>query len=186
MPDGINNGGGGEQQAQPGRYSWFMLFFIHYLSYRLRRWIVWSDFAVHSLELIWSPSHAEPQLKDLVLIQTVEWYNIGLQLGVENAELKVIQQNNPRDSEACKREMFSTWLRKASSHSYQQVVEALQAVGENREANRLCKRYGKRWEVGSFCAFQYHIFWSFLAGIEVQPQKTHPRAEKGYCTLVWP
>ena len=78
-----------------------------------------------------------------MLIQTVEWYNIGLQLGVKNAELKVIQQNNPRNSEACKREMFSTWLRNASSLSYQQVVEALQAVGENREANRLCREYGK-------------------------------------------
>ena len=78
-----------------------------------------------------------------MLIQTVEWYNIGLQLGVEDAELKVIQQNYPRDSEACKREMFSAWLKKASSPSYQQLVEALRAVGENREANDLCKKYGK-------------------------------------------
>ena len=87
--------------------------------------------------------HAEPQQKDLVLVQTVEWYNIGLQLGVEDAELKVLQQNYPRDSEACKREMFSAWLKKTSSPSYQQLVEALRAVGENREANRLCKKYGK-------------------------------------------
>ena len=93
-----------------------------------------------------------------MLIQTVEWYNIGLQLGVKDTELKVIQQNYPRDSKACKREMFSAWLRKASSHSYQQVVEALQAVGENREANRLCREYGKIEEIGTFCAFQYYIF----------------------------
>ena len=78
-----------------------------------------------------------------MLIQTVEWYNIGLQLGVEDAELKVIQQNYLRDSEACKREMFNAWLKKTSSPSYQQLVEALWAVGENREANRLCKKYGK-------------------------------------------
>ena len=78
-----------------------------------------------------------------MLIQTVEWYNIGLQLGVEDAELKVIQQNYPRDTEACKREMFSAWLKKTSSPPYQQLVEALRAVGENREANRLCKKYGK-------------------------------------------
>ena len=78
-----------------------------------------------------------------MLIQTVEWYNIGLQLGVEDAELKMIQQNYPRDSEACKREMFSAWLKKASSPSYQELVEALWAVGESREANCLCKKYGK-------------------------------------------
>ena len=86
---------------------------------------------------------AEPQLKDLVLIRTVKWYNLGLQLGVEDAELKPIQHNYPRDSEACTREMFRAWLRTGSSPSYQQLVEALRAVGENREANRLCERYGK-------------------------------------------
>ena len=93
-----------------------------------------------------------------MLVRIVKWYDIGLLLGVEDAELKMIQQNYPRDSEACKREMFSAWLRKTSSLSYQQLVEALQAVGENREANRLCERYGKVWEVGSFCALKYRIF----------------------------
>ena len=78
-----------------------------------------------------------------MLTQTVKWYKLGLQLGVDDEELKVIQQNYPRDSKASKQEMFSAWLRKASSPSYQQVVEALQAVGENREANRLWKKYGK-------------------------------------------
>ena len=78
-----------------------------------------------------------------MLIQTVKWYNLGLQLGVEDAELNVIQHNNPQDSEACKREMLSSWLKKASSPSYQQLIEALWELGENREANRLCKKYGK-------------------------------------------
>ena len=116
-----------------------MLLLIHYLHDLYTE----NVFTIHLPELIWSLSLAEPQLKDLVLIQTVEWYNIGLQLGVEDAELKVIQQNHPRDSEACKREMFSAWLQKASSPSYQQVVEALRAVGENREADRLCMKHGK-------------------------------------------
>ena len=134
---------------------------MHYLTYRLRRWIVWSVFTIHSvsLELIWSLSHPEPQLKDLLLIRTVEWYNIGLHLGVDDEELKVIQQNYPRNSKACKREMFSAWLRTASSPSYQQLVEALRAVGENREANRLCERYGKIREakVWRFWALKYPI-----------------------------
>ena len=78
-----------------------------------------------------------------MLIQTAEWYNIGLQLGLEDVELKVIQQNYPKDTEACKREMFSAWLKKTSDPSYQQLVEALRAVGENRKANDLCKKYGK-------------------------------------------
>ena len=65
---------------------------------------------------------------------------------MEDAELKLIQHNYPRDSEACTREMFRIWLRTGSSPSYQQLVEGLRAVGENREANRLCREYGKIWE----------------------------------------
>ena len=77
----------------------------------------------------------------------MQWYDLGLHLGVDDEELKVIQQNYPRDSKVCKREMFSAWLRTASSPSYQQLVEALWAVGENKEANRLCREYGKIWKV---------------------------------------
>ena len=76
----------------------------------------------------------------------MQWYDLGLQLGVDDEELKTIQQNYLRDSKACKREMFSAWLRTASSPSYQQLVEALRTVGENKEANHLCERYGKRRE----------------------------------------
>ena len=73
----------------------------------------------------------------------MEWYDLGLQLGVENAELKVIQKNNPGDLRACRREMFEAWLRITPNPSYQQLVEALQEVGEINEAGRLCKKYGK-------------------------------------------
>ena len=85
----------------------------------------------------------KPQLKDLVLVQTVKWYNLGLQLGIEDTELDVIEENSPKDIDACKRNMFKAWLRITPSPSYQQLVEALQIVGEISEADRLCKKYGK-------------------------------------------
>ena len=78
-----------------------------------------------------------------MLVRAVEWYDLGLQLGVENAELKVIQKNNPGDLRACRREMFEAWLRITPCPSYQQLVEALLAVGETSEADHLCKKYGK-------------------------------------------
>ena len=84
-----------------------------------------------------------PQLKDLVLIQTTEWYDLGLQLGIEDAELEDIQSNNPKSVRTCRREMFKAWLRITPSPSYQQLVEALQTVGEISEADHLCKKYGK-------------------------------------------
>ena len=35
-----------------------------------------------------------PQMKDLVLIKVNEWYELGLQLGVEDTELEEIEKNN--------------------------------------------------------------------------------------------
>ena len=83
-----------------------------------------------------------PQLKDLVLVQVTEWYDLGLQLGLEDKDLDVIQRNNPENLKACRREMFKTWLRISSSPSYQQLVEALKAVGDVKEADKLCKKHG--------------------------------------------
>ena len=90
-----------------------------------------------------SSSHSGPQLKDLVLVQAAEWYELGLQLGVENAELKVIKKNNPGDFKACRREMFEAWLRITTNPSYQQLVEALLTVGETSAADHLCQKYSK-------------------------------------------
>ena len=85
----------------------------------------------------------KPQLKDLVLVQTTKWYNLGLQLGIKDTELDVIEENNPKDIDTCKRKMFKAWLRITPSPSYQQLVEALQTVGEISEADHLCKKHGK-------------------------------------------
>ena len=85
----------------------------------------------------------KPELKDLVLVKTTKWYNLGLQLGIEDTELDVIEENNAKDIDACKRKMFKVWLRITPNPSYQQLVEALQTVGEISEADHLCKKYGK-------------------------------------------
>ena len=84
-----------------------------------------------------------PQMKDLVLIKVTEWYELGLQLGVEDAELEAIEKNNRGDLKACRRNMFRAWLRITPSPSYQQLVEALMAVGEGKEADLLSKKYSK-------------------------------------------
>ena len=82
-------------------------------------------------------------MKDLVLIKVTEWYELGLQLGVEDTELEVIEKNNLGDLKACRRNMFRAWLRITPNPSYLQLVEALMAVGEGKEADLLCKKYSK-------------------------------------------
>ena len=85
----------------------------------------------------------EPQMKDLVLIKVTEWYELGLQLGVKDAELEEIEKNNRGDLKACRRNMFRAWLRITPNPSYQQLAEALVAVGEAKEADLLRKKYSK-------------------------------------------
>ena len=95
-----------------------------------------------------------PKLKDLVLVQTKEWYDLGLQLGVEDTDLDVIQSNNPQNLRACRREMFKAWLKMTPTPTYQQLVDALMAVGEVREADTLRKKYGKCTAAAFLCCLQ--------------------------------
>ena len=110
----------------------------------------------------------KPQMKDLVLIKTVKWYNLGLQLGIEDTELDVIDQNNSKEIDACKRKMFQAWLRITPSPSYQQLVEALQTVGETSEADSLCKKYGNIMAVLEVGVFGLQFPLSFFLGIQLQ------------------
>ena len=84
-----------------------------------------------------------PQMKDLVLIKVTEWYALGLQLGVEDAKLEEIEKDNRGDLKACRRNMFRVWFRTTPNPSYQQLAEALMAVGEAKAADLLCKKYSK-------------------------------------------
>ena len=88
-------------------------------------------------------STQQPQLKDLVTIKVVEWYDLGLQLDIHDDELDVIQKDHRGDIRACRREMFKAWLKSFPTATYQQLVQALLNIGENREACRISKRCGE-------------------------------------------
>ena len=66
----------------------------------------------------------------------VEWYNVGLQLGVSEYELKNIEQDYPRLKDR-KREMFSAWLRSCSNTNYHNLIKALDAVGESKAVQQI-------------------------------------------------
>ena len=85
----------------------------------------------------------EPQLKDVVLIRVNSWYDLGLQLDLEDSRLEAIKSTNHGNTEECRRDMFRTWLRSQTDPSYQQLVRALVAIGEQKEAKHLCEKYGK-------------------------------------------
>ena len=83
-----------------------------------------------------------PELKDLIDVQVAEWYNLGIKLEVSDTELDIIEKNHPRDTRRCICEMFKIWRKTADNPSYEKLVDALVAIGEKGQAERLCKKFG--------------------------------------------
>ena len=81
-------------------------------------------------------------LKDLVLLPIINWFDFGLQLNISEDNLNIIKKNNPNDTKACRREMFSAWLEIDPDASYRQLVDALQTMGFHNIAEQLCTKYG--------------------------------------------
>lgn len=78
----------------------------------------------------------KPDLKDLDLVEIVEWYSVGLQLGINEYALKTIEHDYSRLSDR-KREMFSVWLRSGDNLTYSHLIKALTAAGEAKAAQGL-------------------------------------------------
>ena len=54
---------------------------------------------------------AKPKLRDLIHLEvTLDWYPLGLTLGLPQHVLDVIEKDHANDSATCKRKMFSKWL----------------------------------------------------------------------------
>ena len=62
-----------------------------------------------------------------------KWYDLGLQLlqGEHRHELNIIKTNNIQNVEVCCREMFEYWLRVDETASWDKLISALQAIGQN-------------------------------------------------------
>lgn len=82
-------------------------------------------------------------MKELVRVKEERWYDLGLELNIEDYVLRIIEKNRTQDQRGCMRDMFRTWLEKYPQASYRQLVQALVDLGNVREADRLCKKYGE-------------------------------------------
>ena len=87
-----------------------------------------------------SPSFPQPELKDLDLIELVNWQGVGLQLGVKDYELQKIQLDYHRHDDQ-KREMFRVWLRTSVNPNYDDVIKALEVIGERKVAQQLRDKF---------------------------------------------
>ena len=83
-----------------------------------------------------------PVLKDLDTLKVLDWYGVGLQLGIEETELDIIRKNSS-DTKEQKREMFRVWLRQTKQPSYLQLARALFIAEETNLGRHVCKKYGE-------------------------------------------
>ena len=83
------------------------------------------------------------ELKDLMHLHISNWYRLGLALGLNSYKLDIFKRDHQGDTESQICKMFDHWLRTQPDASYEQLIKALRAVGDETVANSLCKEYGK-------------------------------------------
>lgn len=101
-----------------------------------------SSLHTHTLLIASTSTISCPELRDLVLLPVIHWFELGLWLNIPEGDLSIIEADNPINTEACKRKMFSSWLKNNPEASYRQLVDALHTVGSHRMADQLCTKYG--------------------------------------------
>ena len=97
-------------------------------------------------DLVISPATAAatPTLKELsnALDLVVDWYSLGVKLGLEDHELHTIEQTYRGDgNERCKHEMLSRWLRNTKLPTWKAVADALHLIGEHKVALKTRTKY---------------------------------------------
>ena len=89
------------------------------------------------------PPPPVPTLRELCELPVANcWYGLGVQLGIPDNELDVIEQDYPRDTRMCQSKMFGAWLRNEGAPTYEKMVKALVAVDKTSLAEKLCGKYG--------------------------------------------
>lgn len=71
------------------------------------------------------------------LIEVVDWYQLGLNLGLPKHDLDKIQQNYHLGNNRQRLEMLDLWLRRTPNAARGDVVSALEKMGENRIAENM-------------------------------------------------
>lgn len=71
----------------------------------------------------------------------MDWFGLGVFLGVEGYELDIIKGNNG-DIKQRRRDMFSIWLR-AGNNKWSDIVEALQKLHREDIAKKIANNHGQ-------------------------------------------
>ena len=75
------------------------------------------------------------------LSEIVEWYQLGIQLGIPEAELNNIRHRND-EVKGRRCEMLSTWLAKSPQPTWATIINALTGMGRRNLGNKMALKYG--------------------------------------------
>ena len=86
-----------------------------------------------------------PTLKELqkeLRSKAAEWEDIGIQLSIDDGQLKQLKSDNRGDSKACLREMLRVWLSRVDpAPSWSAIAEAIDAIRDEQLADHLRSIY---------------------------------------------
>ena len=81
----------------------------------------------------------EPKLVELTdNVKTTEWYNLGLHLGNDEADMNFITTTNLKEA---LKETFKLWRRTCAHPTWHAVVAALRKINENNLAGKIEKKF---------------------------------------------
>ena len=75
------------------------------------------------------------------MTQVVDWFPLGLQLGLGLPELKQLQMDYPGDAQRCKTEVLDWWLRNSRECSWETLAEALKTMEYEVLAENLRRKF---------------------------------------------
>ena len=86
---------------------------------------------------------ATPTLKELsnALDSVVDWYSLGIKLGMKAHELATIEKDYHGDSKRCKHEMLNHCLQSGKLPTWKVVADALHLMGEYELASTIQGKY---------------------------------------------
>ena len=76
------------------------------------------------------------------LEKVFEWFFLATHLDIPHHELKIIEQNHPKNVKQCKVEMVHTWI-KLGGASWSALVRALWEIGRRTLAKKLADKFGE-------------------------------------------
>ena len=87
----------------------------------------------------------QPTLLDLIsqLEEVVDWFHLGLYLGVPEHELLSIDKSKRGDVKECRTGMLSWWLQSGTQRNWTSIVRAVEDIKMERLAGEIATKYGR-------------------------------------------